>query len=173
MKSNHFNDGRAFQADIETTLNAYRARGRADLRKVDPPSRLVGTGSQRRVIFMANPFLDYVGAWTERHGRTVIIEAKSTQEHRLRLARDGGLTAEQCNTLARWRKAGAAAAVLWRHRGHVTLWTAERVWLEIGYGKASLVHEEGVPVLQGGGTLLVDFLPVLAAQLWPVPPVTA
>lgn len=173
MRSNHFNDGRAFQADIETTLNAYRARGRADLRKVDPPSRLVGTGAQRHVIFMANPFLDYVGAWTERHGRTVIIEAKSTREHRLRLARDGGLTAEQCDTLARWRKAGAAAAVLWRHAGTVTLWTAERVWQEIGFGKASLVHEEGVPVPQGVGTLLVDFLPVLAAELWPRAPVCA
>lgn len=179
-RTNTTNDGRAFQADIETTLHAYRVRGMADLRKTEPPTRVLGGGHNRRVIFMANPFLDYLGTWSERHGRAIVVEAKSTATHRLPVNRDGGLTAEQCHTMANWRKAGAAVALLWRWRnadagglGPVTLWTPEMVWQRIGWGEASLKHEDGIPVGQGPGTRLVDFLPVLAAQLWPRAPVCA
>jgi hypothetical protein len=89
-RTNWRNDGRGFQKEIEQTCGAYQNRRAATLRKVDPPTRVIGTAAARRVIFRPNPFLDFAGSWTARHGRAIFVEAKSTSTHRLPFARSGG-----------------------------------------------------------------------------------
>jgi len=114
MRTNQNNDGRDFQAEIQRSANEYLYRGWMRLRKVDPPSRVIGGGAGRRVIFLENPWLDFAGVWTERHGRAVFIEAKSTTEPKLAVDRDGGVTEKQADAIIHWRIAGAVAFVLWR-----------------------------------------------------------
>ncbi len=166
-RTNRSNDGRGFQKEIELTCGGYQNRCAATLRKVDPPTRLVGTGAARRVLFMANPFLDYVGTWTARHGRAIFIECKSTSTHRLPFKRSGGLTEEQLSTMKTWRLASAATALLWQFNGRVTLWIPEDLMQAEETGAKSLVFENGRHVPNGEGKVVWDFLPVLERALWP------
>ena len=63
-----------------------------------------------------NPFLDFVGVWTET-GRAVFIEAKYTEDEYLRVdGRGGGVDDRQMANLRLWDKAGADAMVIWRSR---------------------------------------------------------
>jgi penicillin-binding protein-related factor A (putative recombinase) len=167
MRTNVSNDGRGFQKEIERTCGAYQARRTAVLRKVDPPTKIVGTGDARRVIFMANPFLDYAGSWTARHGRAIFIECKSTATHRLPFKRSGGLTEDQVSALKSWRHAGAAAGVLWQFSGRVVLFIPEDLLPHEASGAKSLTFESGRPVPRGEGSIIWDFLPVLEAAYWP------
>lgn len=166
MRSNRSNDGRSFQKEIERTCGAYHSRRVAVLRKCDPPTRLVGSGAQRRVLFMANPFLDFVGTWTTHHGRALFIECKSTGTHRLPFARSGGITAEQVSTIKTWRLAGAAAAILWRFNDGVVLITPEDLLEAERTGAKSLTYASGRYVPRGEGNVLWDFLPVLEVAIW-------
>jgi penicillin-binding protein-related factor A (putative recombinase) len=165
-RSNWANDGRAFQEEIELTCGAYNLAGIATIKKVDPPTRIVGSKEDRRVIFLPNPFLDYVGAWTARHSRAIFFEAKSTSEPRLKLG-SGGLTDSQINALGSWRLAAAATFVLWQHAGEVRLFTVEAIRWATSRGDRSLAFANGAPVRQGSATIIWDFLPVAAAQFWP------
>jgi len=167
LRSNRENDGRPFQRELEITAGGYQCRRIATLRKVDPPTRLVGSGAARRVLFMANPFLDFVGVWTAHHGRALFIEAKSTATHRLPFNRSGGITPEQLASIKTWRHAGAAAAVLWRFGMRVALFLPEDLIQAEGRGDKSLVFENGRRVPAGEGNLIWDFLPVLESAIWP------
>ena len=109
-RTNAHNDGRDFQTEILTAAEEYRFRGFMRLRKADPPMRLAGG----RVIMLENPWLDFGGAWTERGGRALFIEAKSTSTPVLPFDRDGGITEKQMDEISNWRLAGAVAFVLWR-----------------------------------------------------------
>lgn len=166
-RTNWKNDGRAFQKSIALTGLGYDQAMIATLAKVDPPNFIVGTGQLRRVIFKANPFLDFIGVWTSRHGRMLMVEAKSTATHRLPLNRSGGITTEQLATIYRWRYAGAAVAVLWIWNDRVVLFTPEMLRAANTRGDKSLVHEDGIPVPRGTGRIVWDFLPALAAAIWP------
>jgi hypothetical protein len=165
MRTNRSNDGRAFQKEIEITCGGYQSLRKATIRKVDPPTRLIGGGEKRRVMFLANPFLDFCGSWTERHGRALFFEAKSTATHRLRLG-DGGLTYTQQDVLRNWRHACAATFVLWQWSGRCCVFLPEMIPNDGGVTK-SLMFENGLPVPRGVGSIIWDFLPVVAAKLWP------
>lgn len=167
MRSNITNDGRPFQKEIERTCGAYQSRRWATLRKVDPPTKIVGTGEARKVIFLANPFLDFCGSWTARHGRAMFIECKSTRTHLLRFLRPGGLTFEQFNSIRTWRNAGAAAAVLWQFNGRVVMFIPEDLAAHEATGAKSLKFETGREVPRGEGSIVWDFLPVLEKSIWP------
>lgn len=98
--------------------------GKLRLRKVDPPARIMGGGAGRRVIFLENPFLDFVGVWTECGGRAVFIECKSTAKPKLTFDSDGGITTTQLDALRNWHNAGAVAFVLWQWGERVRMVTA-------------------------------------------------
>lgn len=166
-RTNFLNDGRGFQSEIIATSQGYRNAGIATLAKVDPPVRVLGGGKFRKVIFMANPFCDFHGAWTAHHGRSLCIEAKAIDEGRLSVGGSGKFTESQWTAMKAWRRAGAACAVLWRRKGEVRLFTAERLLEEERLGSKSVVFDSGLPVGRGMGTIIWDFLPVLEAQIWP------
>ena len=161
MRTNLLNDGRAFQKEIEMTAKVYAITGNATLAKVDPPTRVFGAGAARRMIYLANPFPDFVGAWTAEGGRALFIEAKSTKTHRLPFKRHGGLTLEQYSALMRWHFAGAAVAVVWQYAGCVALFNADMLAQASARGDKSLVHANGLSVARGTGACVWDFLATL------------
>lgn len=106
--------GKWLEEEITRIANDYDRRRVLSLNKVDPPTRMIMDKRTKRwiPIHLANPFLDFVGAWTEQRGRGIFLEAKSTTEPRLQLG-SGGISDNQWIALQRWRKAGAAVGVLW------------------------------------------------------------
>lgn len=167
-RSNRHNDGRAFQEDIVTTLAAYEFKNEMRVRKVDPPVKVMGGGSARRVIFLANPFLDFAGVWTTHYGRGIFFEAKSTSEERLRFDSDSGITTAQLNALRSWRNSGALSFVLWQCRGRGVKLVPTQELCEArdlkreGEGFKYIAWQNVRHVVkQGTGTRLVDFQPVL------------
>ena len=121
LPTNRRNDGRGFENALEVIFTRYAAHNRMRVKKAEPPCKVMGFGAGRRVIFLKNPFLDFVGLWNERAGRFVTLEAKSTSKPVLPLDSDGGVTTAQVEALRWWTVAGGAAAVLWEHRGEVKL----------------------------------------------------
>ena len=119
--NNRRNDGRAFENALEAIFTRYQSHNLLRLKKCEPPCKVIGFGPSRKVIFLPNPFLDFVGAWTERGGRWVALEAKSTSKPTLALNTDKGLTVRQVDELRRWTIAGGATAVLWEFCGEVRL----------------------------------------------------
>lgn len=97
------------------------------LEKVDPPVRVMGFGANRRVLFLKNPFLDFVGCWTAGGGRMIACECKETNEPKLAFGSTSGINAQQCENLFRWRNAGGIAFVLWQFEDNVNLLSA--AWL--------------------------------------------
>lgn len=166
VRTNWRNDGRGFQAEIAMTTQTYRARGIATIAKTDPPTRVVGGGLGRRIIYMENPWLDYLGVWTAHHGRALLIEAKAV-DGRLPFKASGGLSETQWIAMKAWRRAGAACCLLWRQKGRVCLYTPERLAEADAREDLSLCFEDGLPVPQGEGMAIWDFLPVLENAIWP------
>lgn len=121
MRTNAKNDGRDFQVEIENSL--IRVSEFIRLRKVDPPVKILGGGKFRKVIFLPNPFLDYVGCWRERGGRAVFMEAKATSKDQLAFNSSGGITENQMDSMKQWTAAGGIAFVLWRCPSGVALIT--------------------------------------------------
>ena len=121
VPTNRRNDGRAFENALEVIFTRYSAHNLMRLRKAEPPCKVMGFGAGRRVIFLKNPFLDFIGLWNERAGRFVALEAKSTSKPLLPLDSDSGVTEAQVEALRWWTVAGGVAAVLWEHRGEVKL----------------------------------------------------
>ena len=118
------------------------------------------------MIFLANPFLDFMGTWTAHHGRALFIECKSHESGRLGIASSGGISATQWAALKSWRRAGAACAVLWRQKGDVRLFTPEMIAKAEAGGAKSLVFVEGHLVFQGQGRVIWDFLKTLEVAIW-------
>jgi hypothetical protein len=161
------NDGRGFQKLLQTVVEAYEVRGVATLRKTDPPVRVLHQpGGRQKVIFLSNPFLDYIGTWTARGGQTIVIECKSTREPVLRLVEDekvgAGIKRKQLNAALAWQRGGAAVAFLWEYNGAVRIVSPAMVearWLD----RKSLLWADAHKVPQGEGFILFDFLACLAA----------
>ncbi len=153
------NDGRTFESAFERTADAYFNARILRLTKVEPPVKVVGFGANRRIIFLENPFPDYTGAWTERGGRSLMIETKSTCEPRLRLQDKGMLSANQIEWLKRWHHSGAAVGVVWEwmNQGAVFLPIGQvlTIWKS---GRRHIKFEEGDPIRQGRGFVLFDFV---------------
>lgn len=121
--------GAAFEKLVAERLKIYESARLLVLRKVDPPTRVIGKG---RIIYLPNPFLDYVGSWAEVGGRAVFIEAKETKNNKLGVGQSSssGITVKQLHSLRVWQASGAVAAVLWKtpHAIHlIPLHTIEAV----------------------------------------------
>ncbi len=167
-RTNARNDGREFQGEIERSCGFYNSHRIATVRKCDPPIRIVWTPDKitkkpvQRVIFLQNPFLDYIGTWTARGARMLCIEAKSTSYHLLRFNADNGFKDKQWAAMKSWHWSGAACALLWKFNGKVMLFTPAMLFAVEATKAKSLKHEDGLRVEPGVGSLVWDFLPILA-----------
>lgn len=100
--------GAAFERVVQKSFDAQPC---FTVSHVSPPSRIIG----KRVVFTANPFLDFVGVMRVpgvTKGVPLFCECKTTKETKLRCG-SGGLSEAQIAALFRWWKAGAIACVLW------------------------------------------------------------
>lgn len=175
MRSNQANDGKDFEAEIKLCAAEYQFRGWLRLKKVDPPVRTLGGGEFRRVIFLQNPWLDFSGCWTERGGRALFIECKSTAEDKLSIGHKGGsgVTPDQISSMINWRLAGAVAFALWRCPSGVALLSARFLSDVVrrataGNGTRTLHWADArVRVAPGANPAKVpwDFLPVMREHL--------
>ena len=157
--SNARNDGRSFEGLIEKTADAYFNARILRLCKVEPPVRVIGWGKNRQVIFLENPFPDWTGTWTERAGRSLMLEPKSTIQPKLPLAKSGKLSEKQVEWLKRWHYAGAAVGIIWEwvNQGcvFIPIGQAVEIWKS---GRRHIKFEECDPIKQGRGFVLIDFV---------------
>lgn len=158
--------GKSFEAEVQMVLTQYEHRGLMRVRKVDPPVRVLGFGVKRRVIFLKNPWLDFVGAWDEREGRCVIIECKETREPRLPFGRDEGITQSQLHNLHCWSASDAAAFILWRTGGQTFFATIRQLYKARDDGRKSLTPDYCDTVQPGLGFAIMDFVVQMRAA-WP------
>lgn len=158
------NDGHGFEAQIEAVLRCYASKQQMRVKKVSQPVKVYGPPGRQRVIHLENPFLDFLGSWTERGGRMIMFEAKSTLEPKLRLG-DGGLSSTQAAELHLWDLAGAVSFLLWEHRGAVRLWHDQMIAAQ-GREWRHLKFENGVEVKPGLGFVLWDFRRTML-EIWP------
>lgn len=165
MKLNHKNDGREFEGRFGQTCEAYRQKKILRLEKVGPPCRIIFKGpGQQQIIFLDNPFLDWVGTWVERNGRCLMIETKSTSEPKLQMGKSNKLSDHQVEWLMRWHYAGAAVGLVWEYVGTGV------AFIPIGQlhdirksGRRHIKWEEVAArqIKQGVGFVLLDFVPYL------------
>lgn len=171
-RKNASNDGLGFEHEMTFTFEAYARAGIATAHKVSPPARIVGSFAARKVIFMANPFLDFAGVWTRRNGRALFLEAKSTGNGRLPFQRDAGIKVSQWEALQSWHAAGAAVGVIW-HRTD-TRQTAFLSFSDLRVAQAAQaasIKWEGVTVIpQGRGGVIHDVIAVLESEYYPTAP---
>jgi penicillin-binding protein-related factor A (putative recombinase) len=155
----HFfrNTGKPFETQIQSIANIYEQRNLLAIEKVDPPVRVEGHGENRRVIFLKNPHLDFVGVWTERGSRALHLEAKSTDDDRLPIG-PGGIRDNQVQAMHRWHAQGVALGILWEFRGQVRFISYERLRRALAQNFKSFAIDETVPVKQGTGFILYDFI---------------
>jgi penicillin-binding protein-related factor A (putative recombinase) len=166
------NAGHVFEDDIERVAAQYQFHKHLRVKKVDPPSKVLRPpGRGPIVIFLDNPFLDFCGTWTERGGRAVFFEAKSTTEPRLAInVQKGasGLKETQVDAMRHWRSAGAVTFLLWQHAGEVRLVCIEEITNTLNMGVKSLKWGacDSYPCPQGTGFVLFDFLQIMR-KIWP------
>ena len=153
LPTNRRNDGRVFENALEAIFTRYASEGVLRLKKCEPPLRVMGGGGFRKVVFLKNPFLDFIGLWSERAGRFVALEAKSTSKPRLPINSKGGITPDQVDALRYWTKAGGVAVVLWEYRGAVRLVLPGFVVKLADAGGKSLKWEDAGPLLSPGNGL--------------------
>lgn len=154
-KKNASNDGRRFEELFESVVTQYNYKRVLKLAKVDPPTRVVGPG---RIIFLANPFSDYVGSWSERQGRAIFIEVKSTMEDTLPIREDSCLKNKQIDDLIMWHGVGAAVGVVWESNfraGFLPIGLIDSIRRS---GRKHIRFDEADPIPQGVGLILFDFV---------------
>lgn len=156
QRTNAWSDGREWEETISATALEYERNGVLRMRKVSPPSRVVGGKGDRKVIFMTNDFLDFVGSWMQRGGRALFLEAKQTHEDRLPLARPGGLTEQQVRALRDWTLASAATGVLWRCPSGVFFIPYRDVAMRVTELRKALLPEHCIRVEEAGVVRLSD-----------------
>jgi hypothetical protein len=156
--------GSAFESLVTQVFDAYEAQGLARVRKVDPPTRVVYRGNRPMVIQLTNPFLDFIGPWTERQGRMIMIEAKSSDKPRLPFDTTGdGISVEQLANMRSWAAHGAVTGALWQHAGSVRYVTLQMIDCHAREGRRSIPWAEAFPVPKGMGFVVFDILAVLRA----------
>ena len=150
--------GEAHEAEIELICGQYRKQKRAKIHKVDPPIRIVRRGKQAIGIPQPSPFVDWLGCWTERGGRLIHIESKSTREPRLPLLTKEGLKGSQYDNLIAWHRAGAIVGVLWGHAGGMKLISLPTIAHAIESEQKSLKWRHHRSCRRGTGLVTWDFL---------------
>lgn len=153
--TNRFNEGGAAQLMVEKTAEAYKQAAVLRLAKADPPLKVFGRGIAKKIIFLPNPFPDYIGAWTERAGRMLALEVKSTSEPRLTL--NGNISETQIGWLVHWHRSGAAVGVLWNcgpDWSFLPIGQIKQVW---DSGVRHIKFEQCDRISQGQGFVLLDF----------------
>lgn len=158
------NTGKWLEKDLADCHEIYAQHGLATLHKVDPPSRMVKQKGIWVPVYLANPFLDFAGAWQERAGRALFVEAKSTLEDKLGLDADGGLKTHQRESLQAWRAAGAAVCVLWGFQGEVRYLSLALIEARLRNGSKHVHWAHTDPVPAGLGFLRFDWLQNLRAD---------
>lgn len=157
----NMNDGKRLESLIATAADTYARRGILAIQKVDPPIKVVGRAPFLKVIMLKSLWVDFTGAWTERGGRMIHIEAKSTHSETLACGRDGGLTARQLEAFEYWQKAGACCALIVEGPdGRFWFWAYEKI-LEYRKGRKTLKISDGEPIISADG-LALDFRKNLA-----------
>lgn len=171
-RKNASNDGLGFEHEMEFTFASYARAGVATAHKVTPPARIVGSFAARKVIFLANPFLDFAGTWTKRNGRSLFLEAKSTGNGRLPFLRDAGIKPSQFEALNKWHAAGAAVGVIWHRTDtkQTALLTLSDLRVANAANVASIKWEGVTLVPRGLGGVIHDVLAVLEAEYYPKTP---
>ena len=157
------NKGSDTEKTIAMICSAYRKAGRANIRKVDPPTLTMGKG---RTILLENPFLDFMGVWTEAGRRSITFEVKRTAEPRLPVNRPGqsGITVKQWQCLQDWDRAGACTFILWHHpttaNPHgIRILTIELIRQALQETeRASVPWNRAIKVERGNGFITHDFL---------------
>lgn len=164
LRTNRKNDGREFEKRIADSLALYQANGWMRIKKVEQPIKMFG----RRVIHLKNPFLDFIGSWTERFGKMVAFETKSTSVPKLQ-THSGGLTEAQIDAMRLWTRAGAVTFLLWDYKGNVNFWSHEMVEEQTAT-RRHLRFEDGVgvPLIRNDLKLeakpFIDFRRVMATR---------
>lgn len=165
MRKHYFkNTGKPFEQQVANIATIYEHGGVLALEKMDPPTFIDGQG---QIGYKRNPFVDFIGTWTERGGRSIFLEAKSTDVERLAFG-TGGITQRQIDALFRWAANGAAVGVLWDCRGNVRFISRARLEKAIKLGMKSFSIEETTPVRQGIGFVLYDYAQNLR-EAYPLP----
>lgn len=168
------NPGHAFESQVADICELYERQGLARMKQVSPPTKtLHKPGGGSFTINLPSPYLDFLGTWMERAGKTIMVECKATDEPTLRvLGRDekgkdqagAGIKASQLDNAFAWERAGAAVAFLWYHNDQVRLLTPKMVVATLASsGRKSLQWHEAHKVPQGEGFVLYDFLACLRA----------
>lgn len=156
--------GTAFEKSIRQTCDAYYSAGIAYLEKVAPPVLVLRPPGRLPVIrLLENPFLDFVGTWTARDGKLLMIECKYTTGDTLSIGAESGIKLKQLEACEKWERAGAATAILWRSAagGHDTrILTPDMVRAQLTRRK-SFRWCDAHAVPQGRGFILIDFLAIL------------
>lgn len=150
------NDGKDFEREFERVAGEYHFRQKLTLEKCDPPTRIV----RGQIIYQANPFLDWVGAWTERAGRALFIETKSTTDPSLPMSESGKLTRKQKDMLIRWHHSGAAVGVVWQVLNPAAVFFIPVGQIKTAWdaGRRSIRADECQPIKQGMGFVTFDFI---------------
>lgn len=155
------NTGKWLQDEIDAIAKDYQRRGILTLKKVDPPTRVI-PGPRPKVIMLENPFLDFIGTWTERQGRCLVLEAKSTEEPKLTICNSGGLSERQWNALHAWETAGAVTGVLWGYREAEIRFVPMAALRAQWRSEAKHIKwENATPIPRGTGFCTWDFAAVL------------
>lgn len=163
-RRNASNSGKGFEELLSRIFAAYEQRRIATFEKVEQPMKIMGSGKARRVVFLKNPFLDFTGVWTAQGGRAIHVEAKSSEAPRLPIGDDSsGLKDKQVTNLKRWDDSGAATGVLWLYAGDVRLIPIEHVRRQ--RRDAFFPWEEAIPIPQGPGFIIYDFLALLTPRI--------
>lgn len=165
-RTNEWSDGRQWEETILACSHLYEQANFLRVRKVSPASRIVGGGNDRKVIFMPNDFVDFVGSFTQRGGRAVFVEAKQTHEDRLPLGRGGGVTDKQVRTMRDWTLANAMTAVLWRSPSGVWIAPYREIAMRITEGRKALLPEHCRAVPCEGYVVLADGRTRVERPLW-------
>jgi penicillin-binding protein-related factor A (putative recombinase) len=158
------NDGKWFEEMIEKSALKYECKGILSLRHVDPPTQQIpGT---KIIVRKQSPFLDFVGSWTERGGRGIFIEAKTTKEPKLTLdQKDNGVKTTQITMMKHWNMNGAAVGVLWAmDPENVCFVSLALIKSTLLAGTKHLKWEWCPKVKQGTGFILCDFVHQLRSE---------
>lgn len=153
--------GQWLEKEIGMINDAYRLQNIAKIHKVSPPS-IVIYNPVLRVVMLENPYLDYIGTWTSRDGRTISIEAKSTEKPSLTICQDGGITDRQYAALHAWHQSGAAVGVLWGYQERIRFVTIAALTSQIQAGVKHIKWDQVQPIPTGLGFITHDYIRSLA-----------
>lgn len=161
------NSGKPLEKLVDMIAKEYDRQHVARLRKCDPPTAYV----RGHVVNLRNPWPDFVGSWTSKGGRLLMVECKSTAEDFLPVG-SSGVRDEQVEALTSWAVAGAACFVLWSSSDLsklrlIPIDTLIHRLTTPGAVKRIRDGQPGVwPVDRGTGRIVFDFLST-AALRWP------